>query len=114
MGAGFSGMYFLTPWSVWFLATPPIIDWRNRNQVSTVGILLPALMTTNNLGDTLNQDFNRILYFSLYAKQENWQVTLQNAFDLGASGRAYNSITSGREIAMWVKWATTLTIGIRF
>jgi hypothetical protein len=57
LGTGFSGMYFLTPWSVWFLATPPIIDWRNRDQVSAVGILLPTFMTTNNLGDALNQDF---------------------------------------------------------
>ena len=113
-GAGFSGMSFLSPFSVWWLSTPSVIDWTNKDVASAVAILFPTILTTHNLGDTLNQDFNRIAYFSSYFKRDNWQMTLQNAFDIGATGRAYNTATSRKDVLSWIKWLTTLTISLKF
>jgi hypothetical protein len=111
---GFSGMSFLSPFSVWFLSTPPLVDYRNRDMVSAIAVVFPTILNTYNVGDTLNQDFNRIAYFSTYLKKDNWQMTFQNAFDVGASGRAYNDVSSRKNIFDYLKWVTTLTLSLKF
>ena len=113
-GFGFSFLSVMSPWSIWFIATPPIIDWSNKDMVSAVAILSPALLNSYNIGNYLNQEYNRLIYFSTYMKLESWQITFQNAFDLGASGRAYNSIASRKDYLNWLKWVSTLTLSLSF
>jgi len=111
---GFSVLSFLNPLWIWELSTPPVIDYRNKDLVSSIAILAPALLTTLNMGDTVNQDFGRLAYFNTSLKRDNWQLIFQNAFDIGSTGAAYNIAANRRDVLSWIKWITTLTVSISF
>jgi len=111
---GMSILSLMSPFSVWWLSTPPVIDYRNKDLVSAIAVLFPAVLTTNSMGDTVNQDFGRLAYFNASVKRDNWQVIFQNAFDIGSTGAAYNITANRRDVLSWIKWITTLTVSISF
>jgi hypothetical protein len=68
--------------------------------------------------DTVNTDLNKMLFYGLYAKKDNWKVTYSALLDPGSTGAAYGNRTKDIENvndAMGIiRTVQTLDIGFKF
>jgi hypothetical protein len=64
--------------------------------------------------DTLNPDFSRLGYGSIYVKKDAWQVAYQSILDAGSTLAAYSIATDKNNWMSLAKWISTLTISVRF